>query len=365
MKAVILAGGEGKRMRPLTSTIPKPMLPFFQKPVLEYIIKYLRNQAITEIMIITNNSCPSIQKYFQRGEQWGVSLQYIYEDKPMGTAGCLKSLEAFIYDDKPLFVINGDIITDVKISEAIAFHEKNKSLLTILATKVKNPKPFGIIDCEENGRVRRYLEKPSIGEIYSCLVNMGMYIIQPELLQFITNKYECDMSHDLVPLLLSMNQPVYCFEGIGYWADIGSVSQYKQSHFDVLVGAVNVKLPISEVLPGIIIGKNVVIEEGATIKSPVFIGDRTIIKTGSLIGKNTIIGSDCIVTESVTIDHSIVWENVYIGPSCEVSNSIIANDSIITKKVKIRRESVIGENCEINREIAPEMLVKPYSKLTN
>ncbi|WP_246945905.1 sugar phosphate nucleotidyltransferase [Bacillus pinisoli] len=362
MKAVVLAGGEGRRMRPLTATMPKPMIPLFQKPVLEYIIEFLSNQGIFEVFIMTHHQYPSIERYFQDGARWGVTISYIYESQSLGTAGCLKGIEAYINDDKPLFVINGDIITDIDLADSLEFHQKNKALLTVLTTYVDDPRPFGMIERGKDGRVKKIVEKPLYNEIYSHFVNMGMYIIQSELLQYIIKDQPYDMSRDLLPLLLRGKQPVYGYETTGYWADIGSVSQYKQTHIDVLEGKVNIPLSTKELYPGIIVGENVVVEEGVVIKGPVFIGDRTILKKGSVIGKNTIIGCDCVVTESAHIKHSIIWEHVYIGASCEILNSIIANNSIITNSVKVRTESVIGERCEIQSEISPRMLINPYSK---
>ncbi|MCU0515518.1 MAG: nucleotidyltransferase family protein, partial [Oscillatoria sp. Prado101] len=208
MRAVLMAGGSGTRLRPLTCDLPKPMVPILNRPIAEHIINLLRRHQITEI-IATLHYLPDVMRdYFSDGSDFGVQMTYaVEEDQPLGTAGCVKNIAELL--EQTFLVISGDSITDFNLSAAIAFHKHKRSLATIVLTHVPNPIEFGVVITDKDGRIRRFLEKPSTSEIFSDTVNTGIYILEPEVLDYLPENKECDFSKDLLPLLLEKGDPMY------------------------------------------------------------------------------------------------------------------------------------------------------------
>jgi mannose-1-phosphate guanylyltransferase / phosphomannomutase len=232
MKGVIMAGGKGTRLRPLTYHMPKPMVPLLQTPVMEYSIELLKKHGITEIAVTTGYLGEDIKQYFGDGSSWGVSLIYFDEISPLGTAGSVKNAEVFL--DDTFVVISGDILTDFDLIDGIDFHETKESTLTILMKEVNNPSEYGILTTNSEGRVSRFLEKPKCTEIFSDFINTGIYIVNPSIFSFIPQGECFDFSKDLFPLLLEQDGRVYGYLVNGYWSDIGTLPQYKQTRFDLL-----------------------------------------------------------------------------------------------------------------------------------
>ncbi|WP_078545656.1 nucleotidyltransferase family protein [Litchfieldia alkalitelluris] len=232
MKGVIMAGGKGTRLRPLTYHMPKPMVPLLHTPVMEYCIELLKKHQITEIAVTTGYLGEDIKQYFGNGSKWGIDLLYFDEISPLGTAGSVKNAEAFL--DEPFVVISGDVLTDFDLTEAISYHQEKQAVLTILMKKVQNPSQYGIMTTNEEGKVCRFLEKPKENEIFSHFINTGIYIVDPILFSYIPIGECYDFSKDLFPKLLEQNAKVYGYLVNGYWSDIGSFPQYKQTRFDLL-----------------------------------------------------------------------------------------------------------------------------------
>ncbi|SDP75853.1 mannose-1-phosphate guanylyltransferase / phosphomannomutase [Litchfieldia salsa] len=237
MKGVIMAGGKGTRLRPLTYHMPKPMVPLLHTPVMEYSIELLKKHGITEIAVTTGYLAEDIKQYFGDGSSWGVNLSYFDEISPLGTAGSVKNAEAFL--DETFVVISGDILTDFNLSDGINFHDMKKSTLTILMKEVENPSEYGILTTNSDGRVNRFLEKPKCHEIFSDLINTGIYIVNPSIFSLIPQGECFDFSKDLFPLLIEQEDRVYGYLTNGYWSDIGTLPQYKQTRYDLLNDRVN------------------------------------------------------------------------------------------------------------------------------
>ena len=219
MRAVLMAGGSGTRLRPLTCDLPKPMVPILNRPIAQHIINLLRRHRITEV-IATLHYLPDVMRdYFQDGSEFGVQMTYaVEEDQPLGTAGCVRNVAELL--DETFVVISGDCITDFDLAAAVRFHKERRSKATLVLANVPNPIEFGVVITDEQHRIKRFLEKPSSSEIFSDTVNTGTYILEPEVLQYLPPNQETDFSKDLFPLLLEKDEPMYGFVAEGYWCDV-------------------------------------------------------------------------------------------------------------------------------------------------
>src|SRR5207249_2366443 len=232
MKAVVMAGGEGTRLRPLTSNQPKPMVPVVGKPCMEHIIELLRDHGFDEIIVTVAFLPQAIRSYFGNGDTLGVRIEYSVEESPLGTAGSVKRAAGRL--DDTFLVISGDALCDVDLTGLVDAHREQGASVTIGLKSVENPLEFGIVVTDEDGRVERFLEKPSWGQVFSDTINTGIYVLEPEVLRHIPPDRPFDFSKELFPLLLEMGRPLYGKVCDGYWQDIGNLDQYRQANFDAL-----------------------------------------------------------------------------------------------------------------------------------
>lgn len=240
MKAVIMAGGMGTRLRPITCNIPKPMVPLIHKPVMEYSIELLRKYGITQIAVTVHYLPEVIKEYFIDGEKYGVQLYYFDEITPLGTAGSIKNAEKFL--DERFIVISGDGLTDFDLRKGVQFHEEKQALATIFMKEVDSPENFGVIKTNRNGEVVRFYEKPNKKKLFSNMVNTGIYVLEPEIFHYLPKDIPIDFSKNVFPKLLREKKPLYGFHAEGYWSDVGCLSSYRQTQFDMLNKKVNVCL---------------------------------------------------------------------------------------------------------------------------
>lgn len=238
MKGVIIAGGRGSRLRPLTNEMPKPMIPILDKPVMEYCIEHLKEHGITEIAVTVQYLSSKIIDYFGDGRQYGVNLTYFEERRPLGTAGSIKNAETFF--DESFVVIYGDVISNFNLTKGIQFHCSKNSLVTIFMTTVQNPMDYGIIRTNETGKVTRFLEKPARPEIFTNQINTGIYIMEPEILHYIKKGETVDFSLDLFPTLLKKGCPIFGFKTNGYWSDVGNMAKYEKTIHDLIAGSIEI-----------------------------------------------------------------------------------------------------------------------------
>src|SRR5205085_2102962 len=232
VRAVVMAGGEGTRLRPLTSNQPKPMVPIVGKPCMEHIIELLREHGFDEVIITVAFLPQAIRSYFGDGESLGVSIEYSVEESPLGTAGSVR-----LASDKlgeTVLVISGDALCDIDLTKLVEFHREKDAAVTIGLKSVENPLEFGIVVTDEEGRIERFLEKPSWSQVFSDTINTGIYVLEPEVLRHVPTDRPYDFSKELFPLLLEMGRPIYGFSMDGYWQDIGNLDQYRQANFDAL-----------------------------------------------------------------------------------------------------------------------------------
>ncbi len=371
MKAIIMAGGEGTRLRPLTSNRPKPMIPIINKPVLEHAVNLLKRKGFTSVIISLFYLPGNVQNYFGDGSDWEMDISYSVEETPLGTAGGVKKA-AGIPDDT-IIVLSGDGVVDFDIDTLLRFHREKKSPLTIVLTRVKTPTEYGIVITREDGTIEKFLEKPSWSEVFSDTVNTGMYIIEPEIInEYIPADSKFDFSLDLFPLLEEKNIPIYGYVADGYWCDVGNLNAYREVHQAILEGRVKIDFPGKKIGQDIWAGRNVEIAPDAVISGPVILGNFVRVKKGAVISDYTVIGDNCVIEENASVKRSIIYHNTFVGPRAEVRGAIIGKRCVIEEGVSIYEGAVVSDDCEIGSgseiptgiRIWPEKIIEPASRIT-
>lgn len=364
MRAVLMAGGSGTRLRPLTCDLPKPMVPVLNRPIAEHIINLLKRHNITEV-IATLYYLPDIMRdYFQDGSDFGVQMTYaVEEEQPLGTAGCVKNIQQWL--DGTFITISGDAITDFDLHEAIAFHRAKKSKATLILTRVPNPVEFGVVITDPDGRINRFLEKPSLSEIFSDTVNTGTYILEPEVLDYLPENEESDFSKDLFPMLLARDEPMYGYVAEGYWCDVGHLEAYREAQYDGLHQKVKLDFPYYEKSAGIWIGDNTYVDPSAVINAPAMIGDncrigaRVKIEAGTVIGDNVTVGSDA------DLKRPIIWNGATVGDEAHLRACVISRGTRMDRRSQALEGSVVGSLSIVGEEaqIAPGVRVWPSKRI--
>lgn len=358
MKAVIMAGGFGTRLRPLTMTIPKPMVPILNKPIMEHIINLLKNHNITNIVSLLYFHPEIITSYFQNGENFGVSLNYIIAQADYGTAGAVKN--AYQYLDETFIVISGDVLTDFDLRAAYNFHKSKKSLVTVLLTRSNMPLQYGIVLTDSENKITRFLEKPSWGQVFSDTINTGIYIIEPEVLDLIPYQEEFDFSKDLFPLMLEKQMPLYGYISEGYWKDIGNLDEYLIGQKDALAGKIKLSLP-SKSYDSYFGYEDTFIEESVELHGNIHFGRNTKIGQNCII-KDSIIGNNVVVGAGSKLFGAVIWDNVTIGEFAEINNSVICNNVKIGNSTTISENDFIAEGCIIGSNVYINPNVKLWPK---
>ncbi|HHU51327.1 MAG TPA: NTP transferase domain-containing protein [Firmicutes bacterium] len=357
MKAVIMAGGKGTRLRPLTCKIPKPMVPIAARPMMEHIIHLLRRYSLTEIGVTLFYLPELIKNYFGNGADYGVSLRYFVEENPLGTAGSVKNAADFL--NETFLVISGDALTDINLEAAIDFHRKKKALATLVLTKVEAPLEYGVVITDEEGRIRRFLEKPGWGEVFSDTVNTGIYILEPEVLSYYDKDKPVDFSKDLFPGLLAKGEPLFGYVADGYWSDVGNLEQYRQANYHMLSGRIRLPIPGHEISPGIWAGEGAEIEHGAVLEPPVLLGEYCRVKKGARVGSLSVLGNYSFLEEESTVKRCILWNHVYLGAYTEARGAILASYNHVKHKAAIYEGAVLGDGCTVGAR----SLLKPGIKV--
>ncbi|WAL60110.1 mannose-1-phosphate guanyltransferase [Thermocoleostomius sinensis] len=364
MRAVLMAGGSGTRLRPLTCDLPKPMVPILNRPIAQHIINLLKRHHITEI-IATLHYLPDIMRdYFQDGSDFGVQMTYaVEEDQPLGTAGCVKNVAELL--DETFVVISGDSITDFDLSAAIQFHKQHRSKATLVLTSVANPIEFGVVILDDENRIQRFLEKPSSSEIFSDTVNTGTYILEPEVLDYLPINQETDFSKDLFPLLLEKGEPMYGYVAEGYWCDVGHLDAYREAQYAALYQRVKLEFDYTERSPGLWVGQNTFIDSTAHIETPVLIGHNCRIGARAQIASGTVIGDNVIVGADADIKRPIVWNGVIIGEEAHLRACVAARGTRIDRRANVLEGAIVGSLSTVGEEalVNPNVRVWPSKKI--
>ncbi|MBM3266705.1 MAG: mannose-1-phosphate guanyltransferase [Candidatus Sericytochromatia bacterium] len=358
MKAVLMAGGSGTRLRPLTCDLPKPMTPMLSRPMAEHIVNLLRNHGFDEITMTLYYLPHVIQNYFGDGSDFGVKIDYAVEEKmPLGTAGSVKAVADQLTDT--FIVISGDSLTDMDLSAAIAYHKAKGSVATLVLKRVDNPLEFGVVIIDEQGRIRRFLEKPSSSEVFSDTINTGTYILEPRVLEYLEPEKELDFSKDLFPALLREGEPMYGFITDGYWEDVGNLQSYRQAHYDILEGKVRLEIPYPQREPGIWIGEGTEIHPTATVQAPSVIGNNCQIGAGAVVSAGSVIGDNVQVGANSTLKRPVTWNNVYIGEEVALRGCVLAKNTSVKRGSEVLEGAIVANDCVVGEKA----IIKPNVKV--
>ncbi len=355
MKAVILMGGRATRLLPLTCNIPKAMVPVLNTPFLEHVIRHLSRHQIKEIILALGHLAQPIEDYLGDGSQLGVKLSYVVEDTPRGTAGAVKNAESYL--DETFLALNGDVFTDLDITAMIDLHRRTKSKATIALTPVDDPTSYGLIETNADGRVTRFLEKPSWEEVTTNMINAGTYILEPDVLSLIPPDKEVSIERETFQQLLAQGEPMYGYSSSAYWLDMGTPEKYLQLHRDLLSGkSSQYALAAAE---GVVIGEQSNIHPTAQIRGPVVIGANCFIGPQVKLTGPVVIGSGCTISEGSVVEDCVIWRNVWLGPRVSLKSSILADNCYLNAN-SLCEDSVLGDNVTV----ASRCKVEPGSRIS-
>ncbi|WP_020675163.1 mannose-1-phosphate guanyltransferase [Geopsychrobacter electrodiphilus] len=372
MKAVIMAGGFGTRLHPLTINQPKPMVPIFNRPIMLHIVDLLKRHGITELVMLLYHQPETIRHFFGDGSEFGVNITYVTPLDDFGTAGAVKSAAKHL--DERFMIISGDLLTNFDLGKALAFHEQKQALATLALTSVPDPLQFGVVITDPEGRITKFLEKPDWGEVFSDTINTGIYILEPEVLDLIPEGENRDWSKDVFPSMLAKNAPLFGCVLQGYWADIGNTDAYLEASRDLC--ADKLKVVISEA-PQLDLGLFLGTEAGAIeprkckFSGTVVIGDNSRL-LGQALLKNTVIGRNCVIEDGVELTDCILWDNVFVKAGAKLDGAILGNrvrvgaGAILKPGTVIGDSSTIGDKAQLKADVKvwPNKIIEAGSIVT-
>ena len=363
MKAVVMAGGEGTRLRPLTSNQPKPMVPIVGKPCMEHILDLLRRHGMNEVVVTLAFMPQAIRTYFGGGESLDMDVDYSVEEQPLGTAGSVGLAKERLTDT--FLVISGDALCDVDLTALVDAHKAKGAAVTIGLKSVENPLEFGIVVTDEEGRVERFLEKPSWGQVFSDTINTGIYVLEPEVLRHVPTDRPYDFSKELFPLLLEMGRPIYGHVLDGYWQDIGNLDQFRQANFDALDGRVQLEIPGLQLRGNVWVSQDVDIEEIEGVVGPGFIGANCRIADGASVGAYSILSRGVTMREGARVVRSVVDAGTYLGRSSVVEGAILGRGCDLRDHVRVHEGVAIGDQVTVGPEasIFPGVRIYPFKEI--
>jgi mannose-1-phosphate guanylyltransferase/phosphomannomutase len=343
----------------MTANQPKPLLPVVNRPIMEHVLRLLKRHGITETVVTVQFLAALVRNYFGDGDELGMRLEYATEDIPLGTAGSVKNAAARLHD-APFLVISGDALTDIDLTDMIRFHRENSALVTIGLKRVPNPLEFGIIIVDELGRVQRFLEKPTWGQVFSDTVNTGVYIMEPEVLNEVATGEPVDWASDVFPALLERGAPIYGYVADGYWEDVGTHESYHKAQADALSGKVRLDIGGFELSPGVWVAGSASVEPDAVLKGPLFIGEYAKVEGGAELREYTVLGNNAVVREGAFLHRAIVHNNVYLGPGAHLRGCVIGKSTDVMRGARIEENAVIGDECVIEAEAYVSSGVRVY-----
>lgn len=354
VKVVILAGGFATRLRPLTLTRPKPLLPILDEPLLDWIINSLREAELYDIILSIRYLSHLIKAHYGSGIDYGVNIKYVEEHRPLGDAGPIKLVKEKVGLDETFLVIYGDIFSNIDYKKLLEFHKKKGGLATIALSKVEDPSRYGVAVLDREGRITDFVEKPEPGKAPSNMINAGIYVFEPEVLEYIPEKTPSKLAKHVVPRLVSEGQ-VYGYIHEGLWSDIGVPADYYRANIEAL----------QYLYPQGYVSENAEINDNVVIENPSFISDNVKVRKGSRIGPYTIIGRNSVLGENVRVRGSILFPNVLIENSSVIRNSIVGEHCFIGKWTRLEEGSIIGDEVVIDEEvlIARRVIILPFKEV--
>lgn len=354
IRTIMMAGGKGTRLRPLTLVRPKPMIPLVNKPIIEYTIDMLKKSGFNDIIMTLNYMSTDIKKYFKDGSEFDVDIRYSVEKWPLGTGGSVKKAEKYI--DDTFMVVSGDVLTDVDFKDIIRFHKEKGAIATMVLTEVEDPTHFGIAVMDKDNKITEYLEKPAPEDAFSNVANTGIYIFEPEIFDFFEGKdKEVDFSKDIFPEVIKQDAGIYGYVFNGYWNDIGRPETYLEATYDILDQKMEqnfYKTKMEESIGkigNIWVGENVFIDKKARIEGPVVIGNNCTIEEGCKISRGSVIGDNVSIGKDVNIDGAVLFPNSIIEDNSFLTGCIIDTKCLIDKNTVVENGVVTGSLVEIGR----------------
>jgi len=351
LTAVVLVGGQGTRLQPLTYHTPKSMMPVLNRPFLEHTVAYLKQYGVENITLTLNYLPEVIQNYFGDGSNSGIRLSYAVEDNPLGTAGAVKNVERYL--DSTFIVLNGDIFTDLNIADMLAFHRRKRAKATIALNWVDNPCAFGVVETGSDRKVKRFIEKPSPDQITTNWINAGIYILEPEVLEHVPANSHYMFEKGLFPLLLERGEPVYGYPFNGYWLDMGTPEKYLCLNCDLLLS--RVKSPLTDSLSStdICCGKDTIVHPSADITGPVLIGSNCRISQKAHIKGPVVIGPNCDIGDDSFIERTTLWRSARIGAGARLRQCIIGSNTSIDQNKRLTNHVVTSADGRISQVKIP------------
>jgi mannose-1-phosphate guanylyltransferase / phosphomannomutase len=363
MRAVVMAGGEGTRLRPLTSNQPKPMVPIVGKPCMEYILELLRGHGFEDVVVTVAFLPQAIRSYFGDGESLGLNIEYSVEETPLGTAGSVRLASNRL--DDTFLVISGDGLCDIDLTKLVDFHREKGAAVTIGLKSVANPLEFGIVVTDDEGRIERFLEKPSWGQVFSDTINTGIYVLEPEVLRHVPKDRPFDFSTELFPLLLEMGRPLYGYVCDGYWQDIGNLDQYRQANFDALDEVVQLSISGIRLRGNIWIGEGVEIDDLEGVEGPAFIGNYCRISPDASVGPYSVLSASVTLRERARIARAVIDASTHIGRNAVIEGAVVGRSCDIRSHVRVHEGAAIGDEVvlESQSEVMPGVRIYPYKEV--
>lgn len=374
IKAIIMAGGKGTRIRPLTLIRPKPLIPVANRPMIDYIIERLRRAGFKDI-VVTLSYLPGRIKNRLKKEYKDFNIQYSLEKHPLGTAGGVKNAEKYI--DDTFFVLSGDVLIDIDLKRILAFHRAKNALATLVLTPVEDPSHFGIAVLDDEQKIVRFLEKPAPSEVFSKIANTGTYILEPGIFDYIPDEGEVDFSQDVFPRLIEEDAGIYGYVLDGYWNDVGRPETYLKANLDVIHNQITPQPPGNKLkerlgmFGDIWVGKKVLIGDKVRINGPVVIGDNCVIEKGCKLEKNTILGDNVYLEKNSTVKGSVILSDTLVKCNSYLDDCIIDSKCVIDSYSIIEKGAVLGSSVKLgcqsvvkaDRSITNNIIVLPHSRV--
>ena len=342
MKAILLAGGKGTRLRPLTIHTPKPIVPIFNRPFLHYQIDLLKQvPEIDEVILSLNYQPRRIEEIFGDGSDIGIKIRYVVEPAPLGTAGAVRYAGDNLTES--VVVFNGDVLTQIDLAAVIRLHRERQAKATIVLTPVENPTAYGLVESDATGNVTRFLEKPKADEITTNHINAGIYVLEPDTFDRIPREVAWSIERSYFPSLIERKETFVAYVYDGYWIDIGTPEKYTQVHRDIMDGRY-VAAPFQDGnADRVSIAPDARIEDGATVEGPCFIDDGVLVKAGARVGPYSVLGRQTQVDENAVVEGAIVWPNCRISRDADVRNAILGRNCHVGRNVTLNHGAVLGD----------------------
>ena len=345
MKAILLAGGKGTRLRPLTIHTPKPIVPIFDRPFLHYQLDLLKQvPEIDEVILSLNYQPRRIEEMFGDGSRAGLAIRYVVEPAPLGTAGAVRYAGESLHES--VVVFNGDVLTEVDLASVIALHRSRRARATIVLTPVENPAAYGLVETDAEGNIQRFLEKPKPDEITCDTINAGIYILEPDTFDRIPKDTPWSIERSFFPSLVDRAETFVAYVYRGYWIDIGTPEKYMQVHRDIMDGRYRAA-PFAGAATTVYVAPDARVEDGAILEGPCFIDEGAVVKAGARIGPYSVVGRQCHIEEHAVLDHAIVWANGRISQEAVVRRSILGRHCHVGRSATIQDGVVLGDKSVI------------------